>query len=128
MSKMDIIIVEDDEITTLNLSMSLQKHGYNIVATCDNVQDAKNKISSLKPNLTIIDISLQDTNDGISLAKDIREKFNIPFIFLTSHSDDNIISQAKQTEPYGYIVKPFDPIAQGFRGFSGEAGNHQRGG
>ena len=109
MSKIDIIIVEDDEITALNLSMSLQKHGYNIVATCDNVQDAKNKINSLKPNLTIIDISLQDTNDGISLAKDIREKHNIPFIFLTSHSDDNIISQAKLTEPYGYIVKPFDP-------------------
>ena len=109
MSKIDIVIVEDDEITALNLSMSLQKHGYNIVATCDNVQDAKNKINSLKPNLTIIDISLQDTNDGISLAKDIREKYNIPFIFLTSHSDDNIISQAKLTEPYGYIVKPFDP-------------------
>lgn len=109
MSKIDIVIVEDDEITALNLSMSLQKHGYNIVATCNNVQDAKNKINSLKPNLTIIDISLQDTNDGISLAKDVREKNNIPFIFLTSHSDDNIISQAKLTEPYGYIVKPFDP-------------------
>jgi len=109
MSQIDIIIVEDDEITALNLSMSLQKHGYNIVATCDNVIDAKNKISSLKPNLTIIDISLQDTNDGITLAKEIRANYNIPFIFLTSHSDDNIISQAKQTEPYGYIVKPFDP-------------------
>ena len=109
MSKIDIVIVEDDEITALNLSMSLQKHGYNIVATCDNVQDAKNKISSLKPSLTIIDISLQDTNDGITLAEDIREKYNIPFIFLTSHSDDDIISQAKLTEPYGYIVKPFDP-------------------
>jgi len=109
MSKIDIVIVEDDEITALNLSMSLQKHGYNIVATCDNVDDAKGKISSLKPNLTIIDISLQDTNDGISLAKAIKEKYKIPFIFLTSHSDDNIISQAKLTEPYGYIVKPFDP-------------------
>ncbi len=109
MSKIDIIIVEDDEITALNLNMSLQKHGYNIIATCDNVQDVKNKISSLKPNLIIIDISLQDTNDGITLAKEIREKYHIPFIFLTSHSDDNIISQAKLTEPYGYIVKPFDP-------------------
>ena len=109
MAQVDIVLVEDDEITALNLSMSLQKHGYNIVATCDNVQDAKNKFASLKPHLTIIDISLQDTNDGIALAKEVREKFNIPFIFLTSHSDDNIIAQAKLTEPYGYIVKPFDP-------------------
>lgn len=109
MNKIDIVVVEDDEITALNLSMSLQKHGYNIAATCDNVTDAKNKISSIKPNLIIIDISLQDTNDGIMLAKEVRKEHNIPFIFLTSHSDDDIISQAKQTEPYGYIVKPFDP-------------------
>ena len=109
MNKIDIVIVEDDEITALNLSMSLQKHNYNVVATCNNIQDAKNKISTTKPNLIIIDISLQDTSDGILLAQYIREKHNIPFIFLTSHSDDEIISQAKQTEPYGYIVKPFDP-------------------
>ena len=109
MSKVEILLVEDDEITALNLSMSLQKHGYNISATCDNIEDAKNQMNSSKPNLVIIDISLQDANDGIALGKDVRETFNLPFIYLTSHSDDNIISQAKLTEPYGYIVKPFDP-------------------
>ncbi len=109
MSKIEILIVEDDEITALHLSMSLQKHGYNIIATCDNIQEAKKNITSHKPNLVIIDISLQDTNDGISLGKEVRETFNLPFIYLTSHSDDGIISQAKLTEPYGYIVKPFDP-------------------
>ncbi|WP_373073200.1 response regulator [Sulfurimonas sp.] len=105
----DIIIVEDDEITALNLSMSLQKHGYNVVAVCSNVTDAKNKISTNIPNLAIIDISLQDISDGIELATFIKQQYNIPFIYLTSHSDDDIISQAKITEPYGYIVKPFDP-------------------
>jgi len=109
MSQVDILLVEDDEITALNLSMSLQKHGYNIAATSDNIQDAKNEINSNKPNLVIIDISLQDTNDGITLGREVRESSNLPFIYLTSHSDDNIISQAKLTEPYGYIVKPFDP-------------------
>ena len=109
MGKYNIIIVEDDEITALNLNMSLQKHGYNIIAVCDNASDAKDEIDKYKPDMLIIDISLQEGSDGIELAKVIRKKYGIPFIYLTSHSDDEIISMAKKTEPYGYIVKPFDP-------------------
>ena len=108
-NKNNIIIVEDDEVTALNLSMSLNKQGYHVQATCENVSQALSQIESHKPNIVIIDISLQESNDGIELAKVIREKYEIPFIFLTSYSDDDIISQAKLTEPYGYIVKPFDP-------------------
>ena len=111
MQKYKIIIVEDDEITSLNLNMSLQKQGYSVVAICDNIEQAKQKVSTNNPDLIIIDISLQDTSDGIELAKDIKDNYNIPFIFLTSYSDDDIISQAKLTEPYGYIVKPFDPAS-----------------
>jgi DNA-binding response OmpR family regulator len=109
MQKYKVMIVEDDEITSLNLNMSLQKHGYSVIAVCDNTQQAKNKIAINKPDVIIIDISLQESNDGIELAKVIKQKYAIPFIYLTSYSDDDIISQAKQTEPYGYIVKPFDP-------------------
>jgi len=109
MQKHKIIIVEDDEITSLNLNMSLQKHGYSVVAVCDNVNQAKQKVATHHPDLVIIDISLDESNDGIELAKEIKQKYNIPFIYLTSYSDDDIISQAKLTEPYGYIVKPFDP-------------------
>lgn len=109
MNQINIMIVEDDEITSLNLSISLQKFGYNIVSTCDNAKDAKDKISIHSPDLVIIDISLEEAFDGILLAKDIKEKYSIPFIFLTSHSDEDVISQAKQTDPYGYILKPFDP-------------------
>ena len=104
-----IIIVEDDEITALNLNLSLQKHGYTVIAICNNVTEAKAKIQSFKPDIVIIDISLDESNDGIELGDIVRKEYNIPFIYLTSHSDDDIISQAKLTEPYGYIVKPFDP-------------------
>ncbi len=106
-----IIIVEDDEITALNLNLSLTKHGYTVVATCDNATTAKSKIKTLKPDIVIIDISLDESDDGIELAKVVRKKFNTPFIYLTSYSDDAIITQAKVTEPYGYIVKPFDPAS-----------------
>ncbi len=105
----NIIIVEDDEITALNLKISLQKHGYEVIDICDNAQEAKESIENKLPDIVIVDISLQESDDGIELAKTIREEFNIPFIFLTSYSDDEIISKAKKTEPYGYIVKPFDP-------------------
>lgn len=109
MDRKKIVIVEDDEITALNLKLSLQKHGYEIVSICDNINQAKKEIDTNTPDIAIIDISLQKSNDGIELAKDIKQKHNIPFIFLTSYSDDDIIAQAKLTEPYGYIVKPFDP-------------------
>lgn len=108
-SKDKILVVEDDEITSLNLNISLQKHGYSVVGVCDNIEQAKLKIATHKPSVVIIDISLQESNDGIELAKYIKENYNIPYIYLTSYTDDDIITQAKVTEPYGYIVKPFDP-------------------
>ena len=109
MENINVIIVEDDEITALNLKLSLEKQGYDVLGICDNADDAKEEISNKEPDIVIIDISLQESTDGIELAKGMREEHTIPFIFLTSYSDDEIISQAKTTEPYGYIVKPFDP-------------------
>ncbi len=109
MKKTNIIIVEDDEITALNLNLTLKKHGYDILVTCDNTNEAKIEIQAHKPDIVIIDISLDKSNDGIELGSFIKKKYSIPFIYLTSYSDDDIISQAKLTEPYGYIVKPFDP-------------------
>ena len=56
MKRHTIIIVEDDEITALNLKLSLQKNGYEIIAVCHNAEDAKIQIDEHKPNLIIIDI------------------------------------------------------------------------
>jgi len=104
-----ISIVEDDEITALNLKISLEKQNYEVVSIYDNADQAYNGILTDKPEMMIIDISLQDSHDGINLAQEIKEKYDIPFIYLTSHSTDDIIEQAKLTKPYGYIVKPFHP-------------------
>jgi DNA-binding response OmpR family regulator len=109
MKENKILIVEDDEVSALNLQISLKKHGYNVIATANSILSAMNKIKVYSPNIIIIDISLQDSEDGIKLANTIREKYNIPFIYLTSYSDDHIIEDASKTEPYGYIIKPFDP-------------------
>ena len=46
--------------------------------------------------------------DGVDAAKEIRERFNVPVVYLTAYSDNNILERAKKTEPFGYIIKPFD--------------------
>ena len=111
MNNKNILIIEDDEITALNLKLSLEKNAYSIVSIDSNIDDARKSIQELSPEIILIDISLEDSTDGIKLAQELREKHKIPFIFLTSHSDDAIISKAKLTEPYGYILKPFDPTS-----------------
>ena len=92
-----VLVVEDDEVTALNLSLSLKKFGYASVDVCDSVEDAKEHLQKSKTNLAIIDISLQESDDGIELAKYIKEHFDIPFIYLTSYSHDDIIEKAKLT-------------------------------
>ncbi|MEA1919110.1 MAG: response regulator [Campylobacterota bacterium] len=110
MSKIKVLIVEDDEVTATNLKLSLDKYDYDVVSITDNATQARSKIKIYNPNVIFIDISLQKSTDGIELAHYINENHKIPFIYLTSHTDSDIINQAKLTEPYGYIIKPFDPV------------------
>lgn len=109
MERTTIMIVEDDEVTAINLKMALENHGYKVVASVDSATLAPNKLKVYEPDLLLIDVSLQETDDGIRFAQYVRQKHKIPFIYLTAHSDADIIEEAKKTEPYGYIVKPFDP-------------------
>lgn len=110
MNTIKVLVVEDDEVTAMNLKMSLEKQGYEVVSVADNAITARNKIKIYSPDITLIDIELQKSSDGIELAQYIRKNIPLPFIYLTSHSDSEILSKAKKTEPYGYIVKPFDPV------------------
>jgi len=109
MESYKVMIVEDDAVTSMNLKMALENQGYEVTAMVDTGIQAPNKIKVYEPDIILVDISLQDDADGIELAKYIKEKHDLPFIYLTAHSDADIIDEAKQTEPYGYIVKPFDP-------------------
>jgi len=109
MSKEKILIVEDDEVTAMHLKIALKKLEYEVVSIAENTIQARNKIKIYEPDAILLDISLQENTDGINLATYIRNKHAIPFIYLTSHSETQILDEAKVTEPYGYIVKPFDP-------------------
>lgn len=110
MPPIKILIVEDDNVSALNLKMSLENYDYRVVGIVSDTLAARNKIKIYNPDVVLIDIELQDDSDGIELARFIRTKIPSTFIYLTSHTEKETLKMAQETEPYGYIVKPFDAV------------------
>lgn len=103
-----ILIVEDDEVTSERLKFSLSKQGYDVVDIATDTLHARNKIAIYNPDLILLDISLDEEDDGFTLAHYINQNYQIPFIFLSSHSEQEFIKSAQKVKPYGYLVKPFE--------------------
>jgi DNA-binding LytR/AlgR family response regulator len=110
MEKLNIFIVEDESIVAKDIQNSLTKLGYNVVGSANNGKDAIEKITELRPDLVLMDIMIKGSITGIEVSEKIKEKMNIPVIFLTAYADEGTLSRAKITEPYGYILKPFKEI------------------
>ncbi|CAN5522101.1 hypothetical protein BH11BAC2_BH11BAC2_17790 [soil metagenome] len=108
MSKTRILVVEDESIVAKDIQNTLIKLGYEVPATASSAASAYDKLEQIRPDLVFLDIKLKGEEDGIHIAEHIREKYNIPVIFLTSYVDQVTLDRAKVTEPYGYIVKPFN--------------------
>lgn len=102
-----ILIIEDEALIAVDIEMCLQAMGYEVVGKAGNGDIALDLFASKKPDLALLDITIQGSLSGIDLAKVIRKKYNFPYVFLTSHSDIGTLNQVKETLPYGYIVKPF---------------------
>ena len=110
MSKSIILIVEDESIVAKDIQHSLKKLGYTVVGMCSTGEDAIKTAEETKPDLVLMDIMLKGDMSGIEAAGQIREKYNIPIIYLTAYADESTLSKAKVSEPYGYIIKPFKEI------------------
>ena len=108
MSKMTILIVEDEPLIADDIAMILEKNDYVISDIVDNAEDALVHLSSANVNMVLLDVNIEGDVDGIQLAHQINKEHNVPFIFLTSYYDNNTLMRAKSTAPAGYIVKPFD--------------------
>ena len=108
MEKADILIVEDDVLTATVLQKYLLRCNYNVLPIAINAITALNIINEKKPDLILMDIFLKDSIDGIEIAKQIKDDFDIPVIYLTADSSEETIQRAKITEPFGYLVKPVD--------------------
>ena len=110
MSKTNILIVEDESIVAKDIQHSLKKLGYNVVDVVSTGENAITAATEKKPDLVLMDIMLKGAMSGIEAAHVIKEKLNIPVIFLTAYADESTFNKAKITEPYGYIIKPFKEV------------------
>ncbi len=105
-----IMIVEDEGIIALSIRKKLEHLGYEVPIMVNTGEDALEQAAKNRPDLALLDIRLGDGMDGIETATKLRERLGIPIIYLTANVDDETIQRAKITEPYGYLIKPFEEI------------------
>jgi two-component system response regulator LytT len=100
-------IVEDEAIIAERLIVALLELGYRVTKPVGTYTEALVMLEEEKPDLVMLDITLRGTKDGIDVAWKIKERYNIPFIYLSAHSDAATVVRAKLTQPPAYLVKPF---------------------
>lgn len=107
MNKTKVIIVEDESIVAKDIQNILKNLGYIIPAVVSSGDKALDEVEKHQPDLVLMDIMLKGDMSGIQAAEIIRERFDIPVVFLTAYADESTIEKAKSAIPYGYIIKPF---------------------
>nr|WP_319373165.1 response regulator [uncultured Methanobacterium sp.] len=108
MADTSIMLVEDEIIVAADVKNRLENMGYAVLGIFDTGEEAIQKAGELKPDMVLMDIVLKGEMDGIDAAQKIREQFDIPLIYLTAYSDEKTLERAKVTEPFGYVLKPFE--------------------
>lgn len=101
-----ILIVEDEHLVALDLQVRLKHMGHQPDVAYSG-EEAVQKATQSRFDLLLMDIKLKGALDGIEAAKLIRETFDVPIIYLTAYADNHTLDRARYTEPYGYILKPF---------------------
>jgi DNA-binding LytR/AlgR family response regulator len=107
MSKLKVLIVEDDLMISESLKDILQILNHEVVGVADNADNAIEICNENPPELALLDIRISGDIDGVKLAKIIRDQFDIPFIFTTAYADNETIFRATEKGPFGYLVKPY---------------------
>ncbi len=108
MNPIRILIVEDEKIIAKGIEKRLKSMGYAVVGLAGNGLEAIHLAVELRPDMIFMDISLGDGIDGIEAAETIRNQIDVPIVFLTAFSDDATLQRAKLTEPFGYVLKPYE--------------------
>ncbi len=107
MNKVKILVVEDEVIIADHICDSLEELGYEPLEPAISYTEAIKTIEAEKPDIAILDVQLAGKKTGIDLAKTIKEKYDFPFIFLTSNADAATVNLAKEVMPPAYLIKPF---------------------
>ncbi len=105
---MEILIVEDEVLICELTRRTLMNLGYRVLDPVHSGEDAVTAAGNHKPDLILMDIALQGEMDGITAAQKIHDMYEIPIIYVSGHANDSLLERAKPTEPYAYILKPFN--------------------
>jgi two-component system, response regulator PdtaR len=103
-----IFIVEDEAIVANDIKETLKSLGYAVPGIAKSGELALEKVKEAMPDLVLMDIHLAGQLDGVETAGKIHVLYNIPVIYLTAYADKALLDRAKVTEPYGYVIKPYD--------------------
>ncbi len=103
-----LLIVEDEFIISNTIRKITSKLGYGITGVVNNARDALDSIKSERPDLVLLDINILGDMNGIELSGKLKERNNLPYIYITSYSDTETLEEMNKTGPHGYILKPFD--------------------
>jgi adenylate cyclase len=103
-----ILIAEDENIIAKDIERTLKKLGYEVVGSVRSGEQLLKQFASSNPDLILMDINLEGKLSGIDVSEEIKKDGDVPVIYLTALADNSTINRAKITEPFGYIVKPFD--------------------
>jgi CheY-like chemotaxis protein len=109
MTKASVLIVEDNAVVAHDLKNRLTGMGYLIIDVISSGEEAVETSRHLLPDVVLMDIRLSGEMDGITAAAQIGEKYHIPVVYLTAHSDEETLARARETRPAGYVLKPFEP-------------------
>jgi len=108
MANANVLVVEDENIVARDILAMLKGLGYGVAAVAASGEEAIEKATSRQPDVVLMDIVLKGRIDGVQAAQHIRDHLHIPVIYLTAYADEDTLQRAKVTEPFGYILKPFE--------------------
>lgn len=108
MASKTVLVVEDEVVIAMDLQATLIELGYHVPEIITSGNEAIQKSGLLKPDLVLMDIHLGDEIDGIEAAAQIVKLLDIPIVYLTAYADDETLNRARQTQPFGYVLKPFE--------------------
>ena len=104
-----ILIVEDEALIAMEMAHRLESFGLEVVGTAASGERALALIEQNRPDLIMMDVQIKGPIDGIETARLIRERMDVPVLFLTAYGDEKTLTRALDTAPYGYLIKPYRP-------------------
>src|SRR5688572_5412938 len=102
-----LMVVEDELIIARDIAESLMAMGYEVTGMAQTAEECVQGAAEQRPDLVLMDIHLAGELDGVEAARLLRERFDVPVVYLTAFADEETLGRAKRTDPLGYLTKPF---------------------